>query len=81
MNLDSYFLLCIKFKSQYSKHIKIRTDKIRIPLPFIDTRKDFLSRTLLTQALRPEIDEWELTTVESYYTENETVIQVRKQTT
>ena len=74
MQIDSYLSSCTKLKSKWIKDLNIKPDTLNLIeekmgniLEHIGTRHNFLSRTLMSQALRPTISKWDLMKLKSFY--------------
>jgi hypothetical protein len=88
MQIDSYLSSCTKLKSKWIKDLNIKPDTLNLIeekmgniLEHIGTRHNFLSRTLMSQALRPTISKWDLMKLKSFYKAKDTVNRTKQQST
>ena len=80
MQIDPYVTPCTKLKSKWIKDLNINPDtlnliedKVRNSLECNVTDNRFLSRTLITQALRWTINKWDLTKLKSFCKAKDTI--------
>jgi superfamily II DNA/RNA helicase len=73
MEIDPYLSPCTKLKSNCIKELKIKPDTLNLMeenvgknLELIGTRKNFLNRTPMSQALWPTVDKWDLRKLKSF---------------
>jgi hypothetical protein len=73
MQIDPSLFPCTKLKSKWIKDLQIKSDTLNLvekkvgkSLEHMGTGEIFLNRTLVAYALRPRMDKWDLTKLQSF---------------